>query len=360
MSDQPEQPRQTDQPDDSEPTPGREAELRAAYEANVAAGKAPYEGVHIRTRGELQWVMRERDWSGAHDPGGKERADLRGADFFDARLEGAQLRHAHLERANLGQAHLENTRLGLAHLEQAVLLGAHLESSNLFEAHLEGADLRAAHLDARTNLYGAMLDFHTLLADVVWNGAALTRIGWEHIQELGDEYVARQTKDDKGKQKDKATRLREHQDALLASRQVATVLLSQGLNEDADRYAYRAQVLQRQVLRRQGQRGRAFGSWLLDAVAGYGYKWGRTLTVYLFVIFGFAVAYWLLGPGAGHTFQPDGALVFSVTSFHGRGFFPGGLELENWLARLAALEAVVGLFIEVTFIATFTQRFFAR
>jgi hypothetical protein len=31
-------------PDDSEPTPERQAELRAAYDANVAAGKAPYEG----------------------------------------------------------------------------------------------------------------------------------------------------------------------------------------------------------------------------------------------------------------------------------------------------------------------------
>ena len=34
---------------DSEPTPERQAELRAAYEANVAAGKAPYEGVELRT-----------------------------------------------------------------------------------------------------------------------------------------------------------------------------------------------------------------------------------------------------------------------------------------------------------------------
>jgi len=33
------------EPDDSEPSPERQMELRAAYEANVAAGKAPYEGV---------------------------------------------------------------------------------------------------------------------------------------------------------------------------------------------------------------------------------------------------------------------------------------------------------------------------
>ncbi len=59
---------------------------------------------------------------------------------------------------------------------------------------------------------------------------------------------------------------------------------------------------------------------------------------------------------------PD-ALVFSLTSFHGRGFFPGlGNEtsLHNPLVMLAAIEAVVGLFIEISFIATFTQRFFGK
>ncbi len=50
--------------------------------------------------------------------------------------------------------------------------------------------------------------------------------------------------------------------------------------------------------------------------------------------------------------------MFSVTSFHGRGFFPGGLPLDDPVTVLAALEAVIGLLIEISFIATFTQRFF--
>jgi hypothetical protein len=37
-------------PGDREPTPERQAELRAAYEANVAAGKAPYERAHPHAR----------------------------------------------------------------------------------------------------------------------------------------------------------------------------------------------------------------------------------------------------------------------------------------------------------------------
>ena len=42
-----------------------------------------------------------------------------------------------------------------------------------------------------------------------------------------------------------------YNDAVRANRQLATVLRNQGLNEDPDRFAYRAQNLQRQVLRRQ-------------------------------------------------------------------------------------------------------------
>ncbi len=119
-------------------------------------------------------------------------------------------------------------------------------------------------------------------------------------------------------------------------------------------------MLQQQVLRRQHKFGSYLFSRLLDRLAGYGYKPVRTLIAYILVILFFATAYYLLGPVSSHPFYPDGALVFNVTSFHGRGFFPGMLGLENWVTRLAALEAVLGLLIEISFIATFTQHFFAR
>ena len=78
----------------------------------------------------------------------------------------------------------------------------------------------------------------------------------------------------------------------------------------------------------------------------------------MLIIVGFAFLYHALGNLS--LFPPD-AFVYSLTSFHGRGFFPG-LEtkpsLHSPLVMLAAVEAVVGLFIEISFIATFTQRFF--
>ncbi len=80
---------------------------------------------------------------------------------------------------------------------------------------------------------------------------------------------------------------------------------------------------------------------------------------YLVIIVGFSLAYYSFG----HLPLLPDAFVFSLTSFHGRGFFPGlGNEtsLHNPLVVLAAIEAVVGLFIEISFIATFTQRFFGK
>jgi len=49
-----------------------------------------------------------------------------------------------------------------------------------------------------------------------------------------------------------------------------------------------------------------------------------------------------------------------MTSFHGRGFFPGGIKLDDSMTILAAIEAFVGLLIEVTCIAMLTRRFFGQ
>ena len=51
-----------------------------------------------------------------------------------------------------------------------------------------------------------------------------------------------------GKRKDKDKRLKEYKTATRASSQLSVALRNQGLNEDAARFAYRAQVLQRKVL----------------------------------------------------------------------------------------------------------------
>lgn len=337
---------------------------------------------------------------GPLDPTGRsdedqQRLKLTGADAFwlarqvgrkestfvpDLHLEGAYLFGAHLEQARLGEAHLQHAYLGRAHLNRAYLgksnlthayLGAaylegaelgktQLEEADLGEAHLEsaylnGANLKGAYLvgawfDSKTQLSNVSLDQKTRLGDIHWSGLGavdLTRIDWSHATILGDEKSVRFD-----------SPVAQHDAIVRAYRQLATQLRVQGISEVADRFALRAQIRQRGVLLRRGRILGYLGSWLLAILAGYGYRPGRSILWYLAVIAGFAALYMQVGIVNGHTFNLTEAIVFSLTSFHGRGFFPGGLKLDDPVTMLAAGEAVIGLLIEISFIATFTQRFF--
>ena len=70
----------------------------------------------------------------------------------------------------------------------------------------------------------------------------------------------------------------------------------------------------------------------------------------------FATIYHLLGTNAAW----NESIVISMTAFHGRGFFPEQFKPGDPQAMVAALEAFIGLLIEVTFIATLTQRLFGK
>ena len=315
------------------------------------------------------------------------RAPLRGA---PGRATSSQ---AHLERADLRAAHLEGKTYPP---DDADLLRIRVVTPD-FPAVLSPADLRGAVFDPATNLEGVTLGDgrgSVRIADLRWGGANLAVVDWTPLLDherrrpfarrqpsypLGDEREAwgwqpqpfkppvgkptraalRQARAEHDANQAKA-RLDTFRAAVRANRQLATALRDQGMNEEADQFAYRAQVLQRQVFRLQRKRGRAALSAFLDLLAGYGYRPGRSLVAYLIAILGFAVGYYFIGQAVGPAFQPDGALVFSMTSFHGRGFFPGGISIEDPITKLAALEAFVGLIIEISFIATFTQRFFGK
>jgi hypothetical protein len=78
------------------------------------------------------------------------------------------------------------------------------------------------------------------------------------------------------------------------------------------------------------------------------------------VILAFAAGYFALGGANGHTLSWNEAIVISMTAFHGRGFFQTAFQPGDFQAAVAAIEALLGLLIEIVLIATFTQRFFAR
>ena len=399
-------------PDDSKPTTKRQAELQSACQANIEAGRAPYAEVSIRTRGEVTWIIAQNPlWSGEYDeytvkyrviPEGihvqrinlkgawladinltgmiLKRADLSGAnlvranltgiDLVDADLSGADLGFSDLTGANLNWANLSGAHMREVSFRDVRLTFANLQGAGLARCDLRGANLRNSRMDATTLLGDIDIDCTTLLRDVVWNGAPLTSIDWSKVDHLGDEDrgpIGRQSTKEHGK---RAADLDKYQGAARANQQLSVALRGQGMTEAASRFAYRAQIFQRKVLLRNAHFSRWFGSLLLDLVSGYGYRPGRTLLCYLATIFGFMLGYLLVTHGtplfglyepvSGHPLQWYEALVLSVASFHGRGFFPQGINLSDPVAILAALEAVIGLVIEIIFIATFTQRFFAK
>jgi uncharacterized protein YjbI with pentapeptide repeats len=363
---------------------------RRSINPSMKQGIYPFKDIQL-SRTDLEWLLStHEDGRGLiewHDmqQRSREGLDLRGADLQGENLSGLPLAGmqgglsqgtdwndatdeqretaaVHLEGANLRRANLEGAVLNKARLEGADLRAAHLEGATLNYTHLEGkampivlppANLREVFFDSTTHIemptMGNKQSGFISVADVRWGGTNLAVIDWALIHMLGDEGKAHQQH-----------RLRDYFTAVRANRQLSIALQDQGLNEVADRFAYRAQLLQREVWRRQRKPLKYLLSWFLFLLAGYGYRPERTIVTYLLIIVGFAAAYHFFG---GLSLYPPDAFIYSLTSFHGRGFFPGlqnNRSLHDPLVMLAALEAVIGLLIEASFIATFTQRFFGK
>lgn len=387
--------RQKSLPDDKEPNLERRIELQNAYEKNRNKGSAWYQDVSIRTMGELLSIIHKTPWptspeknhakvvdlssihleevnlSGISLAGVNLRgASLVGANLSDADLSSADLTGAYIMEANLKGADLTGTRLASANLwkadlTDAVLLGAdlsgadlsstNLNNSNLEDAVLHGANLRKARLDVGTQLVDTRFDMQIQVGDVMWNGVLLTQIRWKVKGgiKLGDELAISVAKN-------REERINAYRDASRAYRGLGLACREQGLLRFASDCRLREQQLERRALFNEKKYGSSLFSGLLELVAGYGERPGRAFVAYILVVLSFALAYF----GITHRLETqfhkltwDEALVFSLTVFHGRGFFPSDISLGDWVTRVAALEAILGLFIELILIATFSRRF---
>ena len=290
-------------------------------------------------------------------------------DLNHAQLARAQLNSLHLSGANLTGANLVGAHLTGVNLAGANLAGANLDRSTLHTASLAGANLRGASFDqvSRLNdtvLTGASFD------QVTFDNTNLTVVDWSRVTILGDEYLAQMRNDADGKPKSREQRLTDYKAAVRANRMLAVNLGVQGLAEDASRFAYRAQVLQRHVYRYQRQASAYVFSWMLAALAGYGYRLRRILIAYALVVLLFAAGYFLAGGIAVQAQvqaqaqlslqqQALDAIQVSLNAIHGRVFFTQlGLDtLQSWLATI---ESIVGIVIEGVFVAMIIQRFFGR
>ncbi len=261
----------------------RQEELEAccAIVPDVQQGCYPFHNLADKlTRADVEWLLATRVSNSILQNGKHHREypglDLRGADLSKVDLRGLPLIAirgglseenwclATIEQRDLATIRLERADLRGAHLERAILRGAHLEGADLRSAHLEGADLREAHLEGKghslkplppADLRMAFFDSTTHLeniilgdeehgvvrvADIHWNNVNLASAAWSKVDILGDESDARQWKD-----------LDSYRAAVRANRQLAAALHAQGLNEEANHFAYRAQVNRRVILLRQ-------------------------------------------------------------------------------------------------------------
>lgn len=366
----------------------RQAELQSyldRWQAEIDHGNraGPYDGVRL-TGADVEWLAEQ---SGRDESGFVENLHLEGANLREADLEGAKLLGVHLERSDLFAARLVHANLFAAHLEGAVLLSADLRGVNLVAAHLEGSDLNLANLQyadlsearleraslSEANLEGASLESAYLdsatrldavalegakLSGVHWGGANLAAIDWSDVRVLGEELDARRRRSVDGRRKPAAERRRQFADAVRTYRVLTSVLVDQGLEADAARFSYRANVIQRKALFVERRLGSYAFSWILNSLAGYGYRPGRLLLWYIGVVGVFMGLYMLTGQVYSPHVRWDEALVLSVSSFHGRGFFPQTITLGDPFAHLAALEAVIGVFIEAGLIATLQKALF--
>ncbi|HLJ80881.1 MAG TPA: pentapeptide repeat-containing protein, partial [Ktedonobacterales bacterium] len=116
--------------------------LHRLYSRNVRHGKPPYWQVHLRTAGELLWILHVRDWRGAIIPQSDKVAKK--AKWFTWQRSGdgseaQRLRSADLQGINLKEVDLSCIVLDGTNLSNADLRRASLRSASVVDTELTGA-----------------------------------------------------------------------------------------------------------------------------------------------------------------------------------------------------------------------------
>jgi hypothetical protein len=372
---------------------------RRAIVLDMEQGIYPFKDIEPKlSRADIEWLLATHengrgpiDWSDTTQRK-RDGLDLRGSN-----LQGIDLHNLPLarvcggvrgedwvattrEQRHMAAVHWEGCDLRWAHLEGSTFTYAHLEGADLRDARLEGADLNRAILCQKKNgksfvadLRKAFFDAETVfryitlwdengvairLADVHWGEVGLATIDWASVKILGEEYEAKQDMI-VGRLSIAESKLTRYQTATRANRQLAVVLQNQGLNEEADQFAYRAQLLQRKVYWHQHEFGRWLFSMLLALLSGYGYRIWRILAAYVVMVSLFALVYFVFGRYYPPHLPLHQAFLESITAFHGRVFLEP-FNPDTPQIWFTALEAIAGLILEGVFIAMLIQRFFGK
>lgn len=387
-----------------------EADLHRAY----------LEGAQF-DRAYLGPLAQERFTGAFLDSAHLDMASFREADLTKAIIRWTHLSGVDFFRARLGGADLESSFFGGRVMDEEDLRRVRRWEKDFPEV-IRPANLRYASFTEETRIMGVsgsvslgepVYGYASLLS-VHWDGLDLTTVDWLSITVLGDEREALEQKRANRQivqgnrayarsntrklvrsswrtvtsgrcgrylralrwlRRERRKVLRMHKGvsrnterdayrrAVRAHRQLATELRNQGMNEEADEFSYRAQRLQREVLLREQRYEFWLVSYTNNLVAGYGYRLWRPLGCYAIVITACAVLYYVLG--GSPLLELDGKRVIdvlaeSVNAFHGRGLSSGDMASGDPRKVVGAVEAFIGLVVEITLIVTLTQRLFGK
>jgi hypothetical protein len=211
-----------------------------------------------------------------------------------------------------------------------------------------------------------------MVADVTgWDERSLPLREWSAVKLLGDEAIAKERRDSQGKVKDATIRFSDYFAATRAYQKVATAVEGMGRKEEAEKFAFRAQVMQRKmhwwsIWQRLDDLRMWVFSGLLALLSGYGYRFERSLLWYLGILLAFAWLYVHLSQNVPpHSSIPDhlswfDACILSISDMVGRGFFRQDVPLSDPYAGWSVLEGMIGVFMDVVLISTLTQRLFKK
>jgi len=266
------------------------------------------------------------------------RADLSGAEIFDANLEGSEFVGADLSNCDLTHCSLKGSDLTKAKLINSRLWNTDLTGANLTEADLTGSDL------ANACLFNAKL-WHTDFKDVKslsvrnFSPRALLNVGAK-IDEAG--LVSSEE----------------------AYRALKNYFMQNGMYNDASWAAFKEKTMERLMLKK-ARNWHYIPSLFMSISCGYGEKPYRIVISALLTIFGFAILFWSFR-GLESPVNPVGALIWSDYLYHSAVTFTtvgyGDIipKASSFFRLMAATEAFLGVFLTGLFIFTLARKYSAR
>ncbi|MCX5666350.1 MAG: pentapeptide repeat-containing protein [Candidatus Omnitrophica bacterium] len=266
------------------------------------------------------------------------RADLSGAEIFDANLEGSELVGADLSRSDLTHCNLRGADLTKAKLVNSRLWNADLTGANLNEADLTGADLSNACL------YNTKL-WHADIKDV---------------KSLSLRNFSLQAKLNVGAKIDESGLLSSEE----SYRALKNYFLHNGMYNDASWAAFKEKSMERLMLKKS-RSWHYIPSLFMDISCGYGEKPHRIVLSALSTILGFAILFWSLR-GVENARNPTDILTWSDYLYHSAVTFTtvgyGDIipKASSLFRLMAATEAFLGVFLTGLFIFTLARKYSAR